>query len=62
MKIDDGLLKHEMDIVSDTGEILRLYPSDRVGKIWIERENGEGGEFDEEALFKVINKFFTKYF
>jgi hypothetical protein len=32
------------------------------GKIWIIRQNGEGGEFDIKALEAVIEKFFEENF
>lgn len=28
--------------------------------VWIGKEDGEGGEFVTEALFKVIDKFYKK--
>jgi hypothetical protein len=32
------------------------------GKIWIEREDGEGGDFSQEELYKTLEEFYNERF
>lgn len=34
----------------------------RPGKVWIERESGEGGEFDTEKFEAVVRAFYGEHF
>lgn len=39
-----------------------LRPGRTPGRIWIERESGEGGDFDPAELEKVIAAFYDEHF
>lgn len=59
------MIGFELKITNETGsETLYLSPghSNLTGKVWIGREDGEGGEFDANALFAVIKKFYDDNF
>ena len=36
--------------------------SETEGKVWLFRDDGEGGEFDEEALAELLGKFYEEHF
>ena len=39
-----------------------LRPGMGKGRIWIECEDGEGGDFNQETLYYRIKKFYDEYF
>lgn len=39
-----------------------FYPIQKDGKIWIQHISGEGGEFSEDDLIKVIEDFYKTNF
>ena len=39
-----------------------LRSAGRPGAIWIEQDDGEGGEFDEAALAEVLALFYAEHF
>lgn len=38
------------------------HPFSESGKVWLELEDGEGGEFDESKLYEVVKKFYDENF
>ncbi len=37
-------------------------PGVEKGKVWIQCDDGEGGDFSEEKLEKLLDTFYTKEF
>lgn len=52
----DGIDKH-----IDIGEFF-IAPSVTEGKVWIGRQDGEGGDFSIVMLQEVIRKFYDEHF
>ena len=50
------------DSTAIEGSIVWSIFEDSKGKVWIGREGGEGGDFEPNALFKVIKKFYEDNF
>lgn len=40
----------------------KIRPSRNAGKVWLENDNGEGGDFDAGAFMDVVDKFFKENF
>lgn len=38
------------------------HPFSESGRVWLELESGEGGEFDEAKLYQVLKKFYDEHF
>ena len=44
------------------GNFYLIRPGMRKGKIWIENQDGEGGDFSEIKLFGLLRRFFDENF
>ena len=56
--IDDILIYNPEDSTKN----LIIKPGIQKGTIWIQREDGEGGEFSANDFYKVLNKFYNDNF
>lgn len=42
--------------------VAQIAPRDGRKRVWIQHDNGEGGEFDAAKLETILAEFFTKEF
>ena len=49
-----------MLVIKKDKDEYRLWRSETNGGLCIDHNNGEAGEFNEEKLFEVIDKFFKE--
>lgn len=53
---------HESFAVKSGDKVISLRPGMTPGRIWIEIETGEGGDFTEETVFETLRNMFEIHF
>ena len=49
-------------VIKSSGNSFLLRPGMQKGRVWIEAESGEGGDFDQDELYMHIREFYDKRF
>jgi len=55
-------LKRDTFTIKSSGESFTIRDGMAKGRVWIEKEDGEGGDFDQDELFMFIREFYNKRF
>lgn len=48
--------------IKSSGNIFKIRKGMRGGRIWIENEEGEGGDFDQDEFYMHVRDFFDRRF
>lgn len=56
------IFQKSLSVIGSGAKFIQIKTGIEKGKIWLETQDGEGGDFNQDELFSILEKFYNDRF